>query len=66
MIAKVEKMNMRQVNYKEGPEVKDMLENQKEKESENMLLKLKEEMDDHRDISLLEILKEKQCIVTRI
>jgi hypothetical protein len=27
MIAKVEKMNMRQENYKEGQEAKDMLEN---------------------------------------
>jgi hypothetical protein len=31
-----------------------------------MLIQLKEEMDDHRDISLPEIMKEKQCIVTRI
>jgi hypothetical protein len=38
MIAKVEKMNMRQENYKEGQETKDMLENHKEKESETMLL----------------------------
>jgi hypothetical protein len=66
MIAKVEKMNMRQENYKEGQETKDMLENQKEKESEKAQTMLKEVMDDHRDISLPEILKEKQCIVTRI
>ena len=31
-----------------------------------MLVQLKEVMDDHRDISLPEILREKQCIVTRI
>jgi hypothetical protein len=31
-----------------------------------MLIQLKAKMDDHRDISLPEILKEKQCIVTRI
>jgi hypothetical protein len=30
MIAKVEKMNLRQENYEEGQENKDMLENQKE------------------------------------
>jgi hypothetical protein len=36
MIAKVEKMNMRQENYEEGQRTKDMLENQKE--SETMLL----------------------------
>jgi uncharacterized membrane-anchored protein YjiN (DUF445 family) len=66
MIDKVEKMNMRQEKYKEGQETKDMLENQKEKESAKAQTMLKEVMDDHRDINLLEILKEKQCIVTRI
>jgi hypothetical protein len=34
MIAKVEKMNMRQENYKEGQETKDLLKNQKVKQSE--------------------------------
>jgi hypothetical protein len=64
MISKVEKMNMRQENYEEGQETKDMLKNQKE--SETMLLQLKETLNDHRDIHLPEILKEKQCIETRI
>jgi hypothetical protein len=32
MIVKVEKMNMRQENYKEGQEAKDLLGNHKEKE----------------------------------
>jgi hypothetical protein len=59
MIAKVEKMNMRQEDYKKGQETKDMLKNHTEKESETTLKNLKEEMDDHRDISLPEILKEK-------
>jgi hypothetical protein len=62
MIAKVENMKMRQENYKESQETKDMLENQKEKESEKaqtMLVQLKEAMDDHKDVSLPEILKEK-------
>ena len=36
MIAKVERMNMRQENYEEGQETKDMLKNHKE--SETMLL----------------------------
>jgi hypothetical protein len=36
MIAKVEKMNMRQETHEEGQETKDMLEDQKE--SESMLL----------------------------
>jgi uncharacterized transporter YbjL len=65
MISKVENMNKRQENYKEGQETKDMLKSHKEK-SHTMLIRLKQEMDDHRDISLPEILKEKQCIVTRI
>jgi hypothetical protein len=62
MISKVEKMNMRQENYKEGQETKDMLENHKEKEiekSQTMLVQLKEAMDGHKDVSLSEILKEK-------
>jgi hypothetical protein len=64
MIAKVEKMNLRQENYEEGQETKDMLE--KQKESESMLLQLKETLNNHRNISLPEILKEKKCIETRI
>jgi hypothetical protein len=64
MIAKVEKMNMRQENHEEGQETKNMLEHQKE--SETILLHMKETLNDHRDINLPEILKEKQCIETRI
>jgi hypothetical protein len=64
MIAKVEKMNMRQENYEEGQGTMDMLENQKA--SETMLVQLKEVMNDHKDINLPEIVKEKQCIETRI
>jgi hypothetical protein len=64
MIAKVEKMNMRLENYEEGQGTKDMLENQKE--SETILLQLKETLNDHKDISLPEILEEKQRIETRI
>jgi hypothetical protein len=40
IIAKVEKMNMRQENYEEGPETKDILEHQKE--SETILMQMKE------------------------
>jgi hypothetical protein len=64
MIAKVEKMNMRQENHEKGQETKNMLEPQKE--SETMLLQMKETLNDHRDISLSEIFKEKECIETRI
>jgi hypothetical protein len=62
MIAKVEQMNMSQEN-------KSILENHKEKESkkaQTMLVQLKEAMNNHKDISLPEILKEKQHISTRI
>jgi hypothetical protein len=64
MIDKVEKMNLRQANHEEGQETKDMQENQIE--SETMLLQLKETLNDHKDISLPEILKERKCIETRI
>ena len=46
-----------------------MLKNHKEKESKKVqttLEQLKEMMDDHKDVNLPEILKVKQCIVTRI
>ena len=62
MIAKVEQMNMSQEN-------KSMLEDQKEKGSKEVhttLVQLKEAMNDHKDVSLPEIMKEKQCIDTRI
>jgi hypothetical protein len=64
MIVKVEKMNMRQENHEEGQETKNILENKKE--SEAILLQMKETLNDHINISLPEILKEKQCIETRI
>jgi hypothetical protein len=57
MIAKVEKMNMRQEDHEEGQETKNMLKNQKE--SEAILLQMKETLNDHIEISLSEILKEK-------
>ena len=41
-----------------------MLEHQKE--SETILLQMKETLNDYRDISLSKILKEKECIETRI
>jgi uncharacterized transporter YbjL len=64
MIAKVEKMNMRQENHETDQETKDMIKPQKE--SETVLLQMKETLNDHRDINLSEILKEKECIETRI
>ena len=64
MIDKVEKMNMKQENSEEGQEMKDVLEHQKE--SEAILLQMKETLNDHRDISVPEILKENKCIAKRI
>jgi hypothetical protein len=69
MIAKVERMNIRQENYEESQETKGILESHKEKESEKvqtMILQLKETMDAHKYVSLPEILKVKQCISARI
>jgi hypothetical protein len=57
MIAKVEKMNMRQENHEKYQETKTMVEPQKELET--VLLQMKETLNDHRDINLSEILKEK-------
>jgi hypothetical protein len=62
MIVKFEQMNMSQEN-------KSMLEDQKEKGSKEVqttLVQLKEAMNDHKDVSLPEIMKEKQCINARI
>jgi hypothetical protein len=57
-------MNMRQEDHEEGQETKNMLKNQKELEA--ILFQMKETLNDHRDIGLSEILKEKECIETRI
>jgi hypothetical protein len=64
MISKVEKMNMRQENPKEGQETKNMLKNQKE--SDSILLQMKETLNDHKDTNLSNILKEKECIEERL
>jgi hypothetical protein len=53
MIAKVENMNMRQENHEEGQETKN------QKKSEAILLKMKETLNNLKDINLSEILKEK-------
>jgi hypothetical protein len=64
MIAKVEKMNMKQENDETSQETKDMIEPQKE--SETVLLHMKETLNDHININLSEVLKEKEYIETRI
>jgi hypothetical protein len=57
MIAKLEKMNMRQQNHEKGQATKTMEE--PHKESETILLQIKETLNDHRNINLSEIFKEK-------
>jgi hypothetical protein len=64
MIAKLERMNMRHKNPKEGQEIETMTEPQKE--SENVLIQMKETLNDHINIKLSEIFKEKECIETKI
>jgi hypothetical protein len=64
MVAKVERMNMRQENPEEDQETNIMEKPQKE--SETVLLQMKETLNDHININLLEIFKEKECIETRI
>jgi hypothetical protein len=64
MIAKVEEMNMKQENYETCQETKDMIE--PPKELENVLLQMKETLNDHRNINLSEVLKEKEYTEIRI
>jgi hypothetical protein len=64
MIAKLERMNTRQENPEEDQEDNTMEEPQKE--SENVFLQMKDTLNDHKNINLLDIFKEKECIETRI
>jgi hypothetical protein len=61
MIARLEKMNLREENLKADPQIAET-----QKESEKMLLQMKETLNDHRHIRLSEIFKEKECIEVRI
>jgi hypothetical protein len=64
MIARLEKMNMEQANPKGDQETKIIEEPQQE--SEIMLLKMKETLNEHKDVSLSEIFKEKEKLEVRI
>jgi hypothetical protein len=62
-------MNMRQENYEGIQDNEIILENNQENEfekSQTMLSQLKETMNDHKDVSLPEILKVKKHINGRI
>jgi hypothetical protein len=50
MIAKLERINLNEGHPKEEPH----------KESEKVLMKMQETLNDHRDLSLLEIFKKKE------
>jgi hypothetical protein len=64
MIARLENLNMEQENPEGYQETKIIEEPQKE--SEIMLLKMKENLDEHKDVSLSKIFKEKEKIEVRI
>jgi hypothetical protein len=71
MIVKVERMNKKQEDHKKGQETEIMEEPHEimiepQKESEKVLLQMKETLNDHRHIILSEIFKEKECIETII
>ena len=57
MISKLERMNMRQGDHEQSQEIDIMKKPQKE--SEKVLLQMKETLNDHRYISLSEVFKEK-------
>jgi hypothetical protein len=57
MITKLEKMNTRQEDHEKGQPTKTMAETQKE--SEIVLLQMKETLNDHQNINLSEIFKGK-------
>jgi hypothetical protein len=60
MIAKLETMNMEQVDLEKGQETETLAEPWKE--SETVLLQMKETLNDHQDTNISEILKEKEKI----
>jgi hypothetical protein len=64
MIVKLERMNMRQEHPKKDQDTETMVEPQKK--SETVLLQMKETLNDHRNINLAKILKEKECREERI
>jgi hypothetical protein len=64
MIARLEKMNMEKANPEGDQETKIIVETQKE--SEKIMLQMKDTLNDHRHVRLSEIFKEKEKIEARI
>jgi hypothetical protein len=61
MISKLEIMNMHEENTKTTPEIAEP-----QKESEKVLIQMKETPNGHKDVNLSEIFKEKEKIKVRI
>jgi hypothetical protein len=61
MIAKLERMHLNQENPKADLEIAEP-----QKESEKVLLQMKETLNDHRHVRLSEIFKENECLEARI
>ena len=61
MTDKLQGMKMRQENPKADPEMEEP-----QKESEKVLLQIRETLNDHRHVKLSEIFKEKECLEARI
>jgi hypothetical protein len=61
MNAKMKEKNMNKENPKEDPGMEEP-----HKDSEKVLLQMKETLNDHRHVNLSEIFKEKECIEVRI
>jgi hypothetical protein len=61
MIAKLERMNLNEKNPKANPEIVET-----QKESEKVLLQMKDTLNDHRHVRLSEIFKEKEQVEARI
>jgi hypothetical protein len=61
MIARLEKLNIEQARDQETNIIEET-----QKESEKVLMKMQETLNDHRDLSLLEIFKKKEQIEVRI
>jgi hypothetical protein len=64
MIAKLERMNMTQEDHEKGQENKTIAK--PHKELDIVLLQIKETLNDHRHINLLDIIREKEYIEARI
>jgi hypothetical protein len=61
MIAKLERMNLNEENPKADPEIAEP-----QRESKNILLQMKDTLNDHQHVRLSEVFNEKECIEVRI